>query len=151
MLPINADSLTEEERRALRASRFAPLPPPPLRNNVKACPRIAHPGGPVATNKAAALAKFLQRKNEKPSIGSSLDPALVEAAVRNANASLQAGTFMAVPVFQHLWWNFDISFSNVKIRHVETFLDSDKESEGVNLKELKTWTKKKKKKRKLKM
>eukprot|EP00249_Psilotum_nudum_P021289 c28052_g2_i1 orf=327-734(+) len=135
MLPINADSLTEEERRALRASRFAPLPPPPLRNNVKACPRIAHPGGPVATNKAAALAKFLQRKNEKPSIGSSLDPALVEAAVRNANASLQA----------------DISFSNVKIRHVETFLDSDKESEGVNLKELKTWTKKKKKKRKLKM
>lgn len=39
------------------------------------------------TNKAAALARFLQRKIAAGQ-GSSLDPALVEKAVENAKASL---------------------------------------------------------------
>lgn len=50
--------------------------------------RIPHPGGPVATNKAAALSKFLQRKLETSSGSLGLDPALVEAAVENAKATL---------------------------------------------------------------
>ncbi|GMP45029.1 hypothetical protein CsSME_00013713 [Camellia sinensis var. sinensis] len=55
--------LTDEERRALRGCKFAPLPPFvsfPSRSKPK--PRLPHPDGPLTTNKAAALAKFLERK-----------------------------------------------------------------------------------------
>ena len=53
--------------------------------------RLAHPGGPLATNKAAALAKFLKRKLNEPGGAASLDPALVERAVDNAKATALAG------------------------------------------------------------
>ncbi|KAI5080561.1 hypothetical protein GOP47_0003744 [Adiantum capillus-veneris] len=105
------ETLSEDERRALRGSKFAPLPVH-ANKKVTAEPRIPHPGGPVTTNKAAALAKFLQRKLETSSGSLSLDPVLVEAAVENAKANLHG-----------------ISTSSVKVQHVETFSDSDKEVE----------------------
>jgi hypothetical protein len=45
----------------------------------------------LATNKAAALAKFLKRKLNEPGGAASLDPALVERAVDNAKATALAG------------------------------------------------------------
>ncbi|CAI5526264.1 unnamed protein product [Closterium sp. Naga37s-1] len=59
--------------------------------------RTAHPGGPLATNKAAALSRFLQRRLAASAEGGeggergALDPRLVEVAVRNAQATLVAG------------------------------------------------------------
>ncbi|KAH7351745.1 hypothetical protein KP509_19G012900 [Ceratopteris richardii] len=99
------EGLSEDERRALRGSKFAPLPAGTV--EVSTQPRIPHPGGPVATNKAAALAKFLQRKLET-SGSVSLNPTLVEAAVENAKASLHGTT---------------------NVRHVDAFSDSDKEAD----------------------
>lgn len=64
---------------------------------------MAHPGGPLATNKAAALAKFLRRKLAEDG-AASLDPALVERAVENAK-----GRSVAV----------------AKVRLVDSFSDSD--------------------------
>lgn len=52
--------------------------------------RLAHPGGPVKTNKAAALAKFLERKLQDPSGLASVDPKLVELAVENAKQTVQS-------------------------------------------------------------
>lgn len=46
--------------------------------------RLAHPGGPVVTNKAAALARFLKRKLQDPEGFAALDPELVEKAVKAA-------------------------------------------------------------------
>ncbi|GKC48677.1 hypothetical protein Tco_1071422, partial [Tanacetum coccineum] len=65
------DGLTEDERKALRGSKFAPLP-----SSAPTLPRsrLAHPGGPMKTNKAAALAKFLERKSQEPSGLSSINP-----------------------------------------------------------------------------
>ncbi len=57
------------------------------------CDRLAHPGGPLATNKAVALGKFLKRKLSEPGGAASLDPALVEQAVNNAKATVEAGIF----------------------------------------------------------
>lgn len=126
------DNLSEDERRALRGSRFAPLSTR-VSNEVKVGARIPHPGGPVATNKAAALAKFLQRKLEKSSGTASLDPVLVEAAVNNAKATLHGLS----------------STTTLKVRHVETFSESDKETEGEGLEKAKAVeVKGKKKKRK---
>ena len=51
---------------------------------VCSCFRQAHPGGPLKTNKAAALAKFLKRKLQEPNGLASVDPKLVELAVKNA-------------------------------------------------------------------
>jgi hypothetical protein len=48
--------------------------------------RLAHPGGPVVTNKAAALARFLKRKLQEPSGLADLNPELVERAVKAAKA-----------------------------------------------------------------
>lgn len=45
----------------------------------------------MATNKAAALAKFLKRKLNEPGGAASLDPVLVERAVDNAKATALAG------------------------------------------------------------
>lgn len=48
----------------------------------------------MKTNKAAALAKFLDRKLQDPSGLSSLDPRLIELAVKNAKHTLQASTIL---------------------------------------------------------
>ncbi|RAL54459.1 hypothetical protein DM860_001587 [Cuscuta australis] len=94
------EELTEEERKALRGSKFAPLPPaaparPPIRQ--------AHPGGPLKTNKAAALAKFLERKLQEPNGLSSVDPRLVELAVKNAKETVQSsGTSTSGRVIRHV-------------------------------------------------
>ncbi|GKV31537.1 hypothetical protein SLEP1_g40218 [Rubroshorea leprosula] len=82
------EELSEEERRALRGSKFAPLPslPRPARSQ----PRLAHPGGPLTTNKAAALAKFLERKLQDPNGLSTINPDLLELAVQNAKATVTA-------------------------------------------------------------
>lgn len=52
--------------------------------------RLAHPSGPMTTNKAAALAKFLERKLQHPDGLNSLDPNLVELAVKNAKETVVA-------------------------------------------------------------
>ncbi|KAK8928872.1 hypothetical protein KSP39_PZI017330 [Platanthera zijinensis] len=78
--------LSEDERRALRGSKFAPLPVLPSR----ILPRLAHPNGPMATNKAAALAKFLERKLQQPGGLNSIDPNLLELAVKNAKETVNA-------------------------------------------------------------
>ncbi|VFR01111.1 unnamed protein product [Cuscuta campestris] len=129
------EELTEEERKALRGSKFAPLPPaaparPPIRQ--------AHPGGPLKTNKAAALAKFLERKLQEPNGLSSVDPRLVELAVKNAKETVQSsGT----------------STSGRVIRHVDSFGDYEDSSEGEDIKKSDhcdgEYTKKPKKKQKL--
>ncbi|KAM7467083.1 hypothetical protein LguiB_014645 [Lonicera macranthoides] len=95
------EGLTEEERRALRGSKFAPLPPSaplPSRSN----PRLAHPGGPLKTNKAAALAKFLERKLQDPSGLASINPDLIEQAVKNAKETIKGGTSNTGRVVQHV-------------------------------------------------
>ncbi|KAK7412956.1 hypothetical protein VNO78_04745 [Psophocarpus tetragonolobus] len=128
------ETLTENERRALRGSKFAPLPRP---SNSK--PRLAHPGGPLATNKAAALAKFLERKLKDPNGLASINPNLLELAVNNAKQTVYAsGT----------------SNSERSVRHVDSFGDSDfkdsSDEEKDELSEVKECKKKKKKKEKKK-
>ncbi|KAJ0815766.1 hypothetical protein HanLR1_Chr00c0641g0764831 [Helianthus annuus] len=44
----------------------------------------------MKTNKAAALAKFLERKLQEPSGLSSINPKLVELAVKNAKETVRA-------------------------------------------------------------
>ncbi|CAN0855860.1 hypothetical protein LINGRAHAP2_LOCUS6350 [Linum grandiflorum] len=83
------EELSEEERKALRGSKFAPLPPPPSSRSNH--PRLAHPGGPLKTNKAAALAKFLERKLQEPNGLDSLNPDLLELAVKNAKRTVSSG------------------------------------------------------------
>lgn len=56
--------------------------------------RLAHPGGPMKTNKAAALAKFLERKLQEPNGLASFDPKLVELAVKNAKQTVQCSKFL---------------------------------------------------------
>lgn len=53
--------------------------------------RLAHPGGAIKTNKAAALAKFLERKLQDPQGLASLNPDLIERAVKNAKHSFTFG------------------------------------------------------------
>lgn len=55
--------------------------------------RLAHPGGPLTTNKAAALAKFLERKLQDPNGLDSLKPELLELAVKNAKATVNASNY----------------------------------------------------------
>lgn len=52
---------------------------------------MAHPGGAIKTNKAAALAKFLERKLQEPRGLESLDPDLIEVAVENAKRAVKSG------------------------------------------------------------
>ncbi|GKU85489.1 hypothetical protein SLEP1_g160 [Rubroshorea leprosula] len=82
------EASSEEERRALRGSKFAPLPSLPPQSHSQ--PRLAHPGGPLTTNKAAALAKFLERKLQDPNGLFSINPDLLELAVQNAKATVIA-------------------------------------------------------------
>ncbi|MBA0738020.1 hypothetical protein Gogos_011435 [Gossypium gossypioides] len=110
MVKRDKEELSEEERKALRGSKFAPLPPPSLSK-----PRLAHPGGPLTTNKAAALAKFLERKLQDPNGLSSINPQLLELAVHSAKAT----------VFQS-----GASSSGTRVRHVDSFGDSE-DSSGI--------------------
>ncbi|XP_018675875.2 nucleolar protein 56 isoform X1 [Musa acuminata AAA Group] len=114
-------SLAEDERRALRASKFAPLPLPPSSSS-RSQPRLAHPSGPMTTNKAAALAKFLERKLQHPDGLNSLDPNLVELAVKNAKETVVASKGMS-------------STLGSKIRHVASFEDSVEMHKLQNLEE----------------
>ncbi|KAL9232897.1 hypothetical protein vseg_007959 [Gypsophila vaccaria] len=105
------EGLSEDERKALRGSKFAPLPPSqPSSSSFSSTPRIPHPGGPVATNKAVALAKFLERKLQEPGGLDNVKPELVELAVKNAKETVKAsGT----------------SIRGVTIRHVTSFDDAE--------------------------
>ncbi|CAL5412610.1 unnamed protein product [Camellia sinensis] len=88
------EGLTDEERRALRGSKFASLPPSasfPSRSKPK--PRLPHPGGPLTTNKAAALVKFLERKLQAPNGLASIKPEPVELAVKNAKDTVKFMTY----------------------------------------------------------
>ncbi|CAI0466740.1 unnamed protein product [Linum tenue] len=126
------EDLSEEERKALRGSKFAPLPPPPSRSNQS---RLAHPGGPLKTNKAAALAKFLERKLQEPNGLASIDPDLVEMAVKNAKSTVSSA---------------GASTSGRVVRHVSSFGDSveDSSQEGDAGKKKKRKRNKEKKKKK---
>ncbi|CAN6176595.1 unnamed protein product, partial [Urochloa humidicola] len=106
--------LSDEERRAMRGSKFAPLPPPPPTSRPQ--PRMAHPGGPLTTNKAAALAKFLERKLQQPDGLDSLNPDLVKLAVKNAKETIKASKGEA-------------STSGRVVRHVSSFEDGSEDSE----------------------
>ncbi|CAK9229952.1 unnamed protein product [Sphagnum troendelagicum] len=113
------ESLSEEERRALRISRFHAMPvlsSSSASSSQHSQPRLAHPGGPLATNKAVALGKFLKRKLSEPGGATSLDPALVEQAVNNAKATVEAGKGQLLK-------------SGVKVLHVDSFSGSDKEDD----------------------
>ncbi|PWA67592.1 hypothetical protein CTI12_AA315240 [Artemisia annua] len=125
------EGLTEDERKALRGSKFAPLPSssaPTLSRS-----RLAHPGGPMKTNKAAALAKFLERKSQEPSGLSSINPKLVELAVKNAKETVRAS---------------NAKNSERRIQHVNSFGDSEgssEEDEEIKVKPIKHKKKKMKK------
>ncbi|KAG2647425.1 zinc finger CCCH domain-containing protein 4-like isoform X3 [Panicum virgatum] len=107
-----AGDLSDDEKRAMRGSKFAPLPPPPSTSRPQ--PRMAHPGGPLTTNKAAALAKFLERKLQQPDGLDSLNPDLVKLAVKNAKETIKAS---------------EASTSGRVIRHVSSFEDGSEDSE----------------------
>ncbi|CAL5385012.1 unnamed protein product [Camellia sinensis] len=51
---------------------------------------LPHLGGPLTTNKVAALAKFLERKLQEPNGLASMKPELVELAVKNAKDTITA-------------------------------------------------------------
>jgi hypothetical protein len=124
------EGLSEDERKALRGSKFAPLPPPSFRSQqprysflslslslslsllfrsisrvlfidyVSYTVRLAHPGGPLRTNKAAALAKFLERKLQDPNGLASIDPDILELAVKNAKDTvLTSNNYFKPPLF----------------------------------------------------
>ncbi|KAE9594251.1 hypothetical protein Lal_00001326 [Lupinus albus] len=128
------ETLTEDERRALRGSKFAPLPSLPRSSNPQ--PRLAHPGGPLATNKAVALAKFLERKLKDPNGLASINPDILELAVNNAKQTVSAsGT----------------SNPRRSVRHVDSFGDPDSKDfseDQMELFEMKQSKKRKKKKNK---
>ncbi|KAM3323861.1 hypothetical protein CQW23_02370 [Capsicum baccatum] len=128
------DQLSEDEKKALRGSKFAPLPSAPSSSRTQ--PRLAHPGGPMKTNKAAALAKFLDRKLQDPNGLSSLDPRLIELAVNNAKQTLQSsGT----------------SSRGRTVQHVDSFGDSEESAEDELIKiSVPKKSKKNKKRKKLK-
>ncbi|KAJ9181950.1 hypothetical protein P3X46_005993 [Hevea brasiliensis] len=97
---LQMEGLSDEERKALRGSKFAPLPPPSSRSHQ---PRLAHPGGPLKTNKAAALAKFLERKLQDPNGLTSINPSLIESAVKSAKDTVSSsGTSKSGRIIHHV-------------------------------------------------
>lgn len=124
------EELSEEEKKALRGSKFAPLP---SSSSCRSEPRLAHPGGPLKTNKAAALAKFLDRKSQDATGLASLDPLLIQLAVKNALQS--SGT----------------SSKGRTVQHVDSFGDSEESAEDEEIKiSVQKESKKNKKRKKLK-
>ncbi|XP_017216361.1 uncharacterized protein LOC108193996 [Daucus carota subsp. sativus] len=107
------EGLSEEDKKALRGSKFAPLPPPSRSTSSLSAPRLAHPGGPLKTNKGAALAKFLERKLQDPNALASINPQLLELAVKNAKETIRGGS----------------SSSGRIVQHVNSFGDSEETSE----------------------
>ncbi|KAH1113563.1 hypothetical protein J1N35_006941 [Gossypium stocksii] len=69
--------------------------------------RLAHLGGPLTTNKAVALAKFLERKLQDPNSVSSINPQLLELAVNNAKATVFQITESFVKTFADIDLNDD--------------------------------------------
>ncbi|KAJ6819085.1 uncharacterized protein M6B38_405110 [Iris pallida] len=151
--PMKED-LSEDERRALRGSKFAPLPTRPLTSSIISQPRQAPRssllsfflGGAMKTNKAAALAKFLERKLHQPGGLDSIDPDLLQLAVDNAKETL------------HISTHGGASSSGRIVRHVSSFGDSSEESgedqdkmEEIKLKKKKKKRKEKKEKKKKEM
>ncbi|THG21351.1 hypothetical protein TEA_027607 [Camellia sinensis var. sinensis] len=145
------EGFTDEERRALRGSKFASLPPSasfPSRSKPK--PRLPHPGGPLTTNKAAALVKFLERKLQAANGLASIKPEPVELAVKNAKDTVNASG-LTEPVFTpklSIYWDVVVfvggvldlfpsyhlvfvwrfggaSYSGRIVRHVDSFGDYD--------------------------
>ncbi|XP_021732026.1 uncharacterized protein LOC110698814 [Chenopodium quinoa] len=97
------EGLSEDERKALRHIKFAPLPSKLSSLQSSSLPRLAHPGGPVTTNKAVALAKFLERKLQEPGGLDTLKPELVELAVKNAKETVNAsGTSNHGKIIRHV-------------------------------------------------
>ncbi|CAF2341993.1 unnamed protein product [Brassica napus] len=127
------EELTEDEKRALRGSKFAPLTslPSSSRSQLPSSDFhvLAHPGGPMKTNKAAALAKFLERKLQDPNVLSSIDPDLIELDVKNS---------------RHRY--FETSSSGRRIQHVVSFVDVEVSSDDDKIENTKLSKKKKKKK-----
>lgn len=72
--------------------------------------RLAHPGGPLTTNKAAALAKFLERKLQQPGGLDSIDPNVLELAVKNAKETVKASKFPWLPLIVLLRFKFSLFF-----------------------------------------
>jgi hypothetical protein len=66
--------------------------------------RMAHPGGPLTTNKAAALAKFLERKLQQPDGLDSLNPDLVKLAVKNAKETIKASKGTLLLPFLYMYF-----------------------------------------------
>ncbi|XP_051200984.1 uncharacterized protein [Lolium perenne] len=95
---------------------------------------MAHSGGPLTTNKAAVLAKFLERKLQQPDGLESLNPDIVNLAVKNAKETIKAS-------------KGESSTSGRVVRHVPSFEDS---SEVTDQEEQRKAKKKKKNKRKTK-
>ncbi|XP_033137446.1 uncharacterized protein LOC103846208 isoform X3 [Brassica rapa] len=130
------EELTEDEKRALRGSKFAPLTslPSSSRSQLPSSDFhvLAHPGGPMKTNKAAALAKFLERKLQDPNVLSSIDPDLIELAVKNSRHIISSRT----------------SSSGRRIQHVVSFVDVEVSSDDDKIENTKLSKKKKKKKKK---
>ncbi|GMP76635.1 hypothetical protein CsSME_00033229 [Camellia sinensis var. sinensis] len=129
------EGLTDEERRALRGSKFAHLPLASSSSRSKPKPRLPHPGGPLTTNKATALVKFLERKLQEPNGLVSIKPKLVERAVKNAKDIVNAS---------------GASHSGRIVRHVDSFGDYENtlEDGGEKIESKKHKKKKKKKKKK---
>ncbi|WZZ22076.1 hypothetical protein YC2023_123463 [Brassica napus] len=130
--------LTEDEKRALRGSKFAPLTslPSSSRSQLPSSDFhvLAHPGGPMKTNKEAALAKFLERKLQDPNVLSSIDPDLIELAVKNSRHIISSE------------WDFETSSSGRRIQHVASFEDVEVSSDDDKIENTKLSKKKKKKK-----
>lgn len=61
--------------------------------------RLAHPGGPLTTNKAVALSKFLERKLQAPNGLASINPDLLELAVKNAKDTVNASNYSSLSLF----------------------------------------------------
>ncbi|XP_010492863.1 PREDICTED: uncharacterized protein LOC104770181 isoform X1 [Camelina sativa] len=124
------EELTEDEKRALRGSKFAPLTSLPSSSRSNPLPRLAHPGGPLKTNKAAALAKFIERKLQDPNGLASIDPDLLELAVKNAKETVISS---------------GASSSGRRIQHVASFEDVEVSSDDDKIENTKLSKKKKKK------
>ncbi|RID41783.1 hypothetical protein BRARA_J01715 [Brassica rapa] len=134
------EELTEDEKRALRGSEFAPLTslPSSSRSQLPSSDFhvLAHPGGPMKTNKEAALAKFLERKLQDPNVLSSIDPDLIELAVKNSRHIISSE------------WDFETSSSGRRIQHVASFEDVENTKLSKKKKKKKIKEEKKKKKNK---
>lgn len=53
----------------------------------------------MKTNKAAALAKFLERKLQDPNVLSSIDPDLIELAVKNSRHIISSECYIKTRLF----------------------------------------------------